>query len=593
MRRRRGYLAAVSAVLLAAAVTPTYATPTNVLVIVADDMGWGDLSLQGNTNLATPHLDSLAHQGASFEQFFVQPVCAPTRADFLTGRWHLRGGVRGVSSGGERLDLDERTIAEAFKAGGYATACFGKWHNGSQYPYHPNARGFDEYYGFTSGHWGEYFDPPLDHNGEAVRGEGYLPDDLTARAIKFMQEQHGGKTPFFCYVAFNTPHSPMQVPDPHWAKFETGAIELRGAKAEDEDVAHTRAALAMCENLDGNVGQMLAALDGLSAARDTIVVFFSDNGPDGARWNGGMRGRKGDVDDGGVRSALHIRWPARIQPETVIEPLAGAIDLYPTLATLAGVTVTSTGALDGVDLSPLLLGKVAEMPELNERLLFARWGGRMSVRSQQHRLDHQGRLYDIKGDPGQTTNIAAEFPAVTQRLASAGKKWQREMRRELNGEDDRPFPVGHADRAATVLPARDGIPHGGIQRSAKPANCSFFTNWTGPDDAMNWSVEVLTDARYEAIVHYTCGAPDVGSTVRLTLGDATWSGIIEAAFDPPLRGMEHDRVVRAESYVKDFRPLSLGAVALKAGRGTLTLRATEVMGREVGDVRSVELRRLE
>src|SRR5581483_10108349 len=123
----------------------------NVVIILADDQGWGDLSINGNTNLRTPHIDGMARDGARFERFFVQPVCSPTRAEVLTGRWHPRGGVHGVSTGAERLNLDERTIAEAFKAAGYVTGCFGKWHNGSQYPYHPNGRGFEEYYGFTSG----------------------------------------------------------------------------------------------------------------------------------------------------------------------------------------------------------------------------------------------------------------------------------------------------------------------------------------------------------------------------------------------------------------------------------------------------------
>ena len=150
-----------------------------MVVILSDDQGWGDLSLNGNTNLKTPHIDSLAKNGAKFDRFFVQPVCSPTRAEFLTGRYHPRGGVRDVSTGGERLNLDEKTIADTFRAAGYATGAFGKWHNGSQYPYHPNGRGFQEYYGFTSGHWGDYFDPPLDHNGVAVRGmksrEGFDP----------------------------------------------------------------------------------------------------------------------------------------------------------------------------------------------------------------------------------------------------------------------------------------------------------------------------------------------------------------------------------------------------------------------------------
>src|SRR5439155_15108088 len=135
--------------------------------------------------------------------------CAPTRAEFLTGRYHSRGGVRGVSTGAERLNLDEMTIAQTFKTAGYATGAFGKWHNGTQFPYHPNARGFDEYYGFTSGHWGQYFDPELDHNGKLVRGKGYISDDLTNHAMEFITQHKDG--PFFCYLPFNTPHSPMQV----------------------------------------------------------------------------------------------------------------------------------------------------------------------------------------------------------------------------------------------------------------------------------------------------------------------------------------------------------------------------------------------
>ena len=136
-------------------------TPPNIVVILTDDQGWGDLSLNGNNDLSTPNIDSLAKDGASFDRFFVCPVCSPTRAEFLTGRYHVRGGVYSTSAGGERLNLDEITIADTFKSAGYTTGAFGKWHNGMQYPYHPNGRGFDEFYGFCSGHWGDYFSPPL------------------------------------------------------------------------------------------------------------------------------------------------------------------------------------------------------------------------------------------------------------------------------------------------------------------------------------------------------------------------------------------------------------------------------------------------
>src|SRR5687767_670870 len=196
--------------------------PPNIVVFLADDAGWGDYGINGNKLARTPNIDSIGREGAQFDRFFVSAVCAPTRAEFLTGRYHSRGGVRGVSTGQERLNIDEKTFAEAFKAAGYATGCFGKWHNGSQWPYHPNARGFDEYYGFTSGHWGEYFDPPLEHNGRPVRGKGYIADDLTSHALQFIERNRD--KPFLCYIPFNTPHSPWAVPDEDWRRFKDKAI---------------------------------------------------------------------------------------------------------------------------------------------------------------------------------------------------------------------------------------------------------------------------------------------------------------------------------------------------------------------------------
>ena len=172
---------------------PNKPSRPNVILILADDQGWGDLSIHGNPDIATPNIDHLASDGVSFDRFYVQPVCSPTRAEILTGRYHVRSGVRSTSSGGERIDLDESLLSELFQNSGYRTGCFGKWHSGSQHPYHPNSRGFDEYYGFTSGHWGHYYDPPLDHNGIMVKGTGYLPNDLTDHAIDFIGH---GETPF-------------------------------------------------------------------------------------------------------------------------------------------------------------------------------------------------------------------------------------------------------------------------------------------------------------------------------------------------------------------------------------------------------------
>ena len=185
-------------------ITTSNNPPPNVIVILTDDQGWGDLSIHGNIDLQTPNIDKLAKSGVQFDRFYVSPVCSPTRAEFLTGRYHTRSGVYSTSAGGERLNLDEKTIADTFQNSGDLTGTFGKWHNGMQYPYHPNGRGFDEFYGFASGHWGNYFSPMLEHNGKIVQGEGYCVDDFTNKAISFMEKSVDEKTPFFTYIAYNT-----------------------------------------------------------------------------------------------------------------------------------------------------------------------------------------------------------------------------------------------------------------------------------------------------------------------------------------------------------------------------------------------------
>jgi arylsulfatase A-like enzyme len=569
------------------AVTALAAEPRqpNVVVILADDQGWGDLSIHGNTNLRTPHIDSIGKEGAVFDRFFVQPVCSPTRAEFLTGRYAPRCGVRNVTTGGERLDLDEKTIADAFKAAGYATAAFGKWHNGSQYPYHPNGRGFEEYYGFTSGHWGDYFSPPLDHNGVTVKGNGFLPDDITDHAVKFITS-HKAK-PFLCYLAFNTPHSPMQVPDDYWRRFEKLDLKLKADPGVKEDVPHTRAALAMCENLDDNVGRVLKTLDDLKLTNDTIVIYFSDNGPNGWRWNDGMKGRKGSTDEGGVRSPLLVRWPNHIKAGSIIKPIAAAIDLHPTLLDLAGVKAVNPLPFDGDSLAPLLFGKTDKTPD---RMLFQHWAGKISARTRQYRFDAVGKLFDMSADPAQTKDVSADHADIVKSFTEAVERWKKNVLAELPKNDERPYPVGHPAFPVTVLPARDGVPHGGVKRSSAAPNCSYFTEWKTTDDSMTWDVDIATAGKYEAVIHYTCLKGDVNSVLEMTLNGVKWTGQMKEAHDPPLRGKDNDRVPRtSESYMKDFSPLSLGVVDVPAGRGPLTLRAVKVPGQQVADVRAIVL----
>jgi len=579
---------------LSPAATPSADRGPNVVVLLADDAGWGDYGVSGNRLAHTPHIDSLARDGVSLERFFVCPVCAPTRAEFLTGRWHPRTGVYGVSLGQERLDLDERTIADCFRGAGYATGCFGKWHNGTQWPFHPMARGFDTFYGHSSGHWGEYFDPPLEREGRMERARGYIVDVCTTEAIAFIERQQD--RPFFCYVPFTTPHSPWAVPEEYWRRYRDLPIEQAATEADREQADQTRCALAMLENQDDNVGRLLATLERLGLTENTIVVYFSDNGPNSWRWNGGMAGRKGTTDEGGVRSVCFVRWPAGLPRGTRVAEVAGAIDLLPTLVSLAGVPREGGQPLDGRDLTPLLRAEATEWPE---RVFVSTWAGRTSVRSQDHRLDAADRLFDIASDPGQTRDLAATLPEVAARLRLARDAWWDGMPAAARpgggsfgdrGLDPRPLGVGYREFPITMLPARDGQPRGGVARSGRAPNCSYFVNWNDSAGEMAWEIDVQTAGRYEVVIDYTCPLVDAGATVELAFGERRLVGRVEPGWDPPLLANQ-DTLPRpdGESPMKEFRPLALGTIDLPRRRGPLVLRALAVPGATVMDVRRVTL----
>jgi len=580
----------------------TAATQPNVVVLLADDAGWGDYSFNGNNQLATPNIDSLAKAGAHFDRFFVQPVCSPTRSEFLTGRYHRRLGVYGVSTGQERMNLDEKTFADSFKAAGYVTGIFGKWHNGSQWPYHPLARGFDTFWGYTSGHWGEYFDAPLEHNGVMKSSKGYIVDVLTEKALQFIDRNKA--KPFLCYVPFTTPHSPFSVPPEDWKRFKDKPISQTATDAKSEIPDETRCALAMVENQDRNVGRILAKLKELNLENDTIVVYFSDNGPNGHRWNGGMKGTKASTDEGGVHSPLFIRWPGKIAAGTQVKPIAGAIDLSPTLQALAGVKRIGDKPLDGRDLSPLLSkGTDADWAP---RYIFNSWANNVSVRTQTHRLDNAGNLFDMIVDPGQTTPIQAKQPELAKELMAAVVAWRKELGIAIpaggkgkgkggngpgNAVDPRPLSVGYREFPITMLPARDGEPRGEMRRSSKAPNSSYFVNWTKPGDAAVWNVEVVTAGTYVVTLDYTCPKDDVGSKLELSFEGTLLKGQVTEAWDPALITDQDivPRSVHGESTMKPFRSMTLGEIKLEPGKGELRLRATEIPGRSVMDLRRVTM----
>ena len=563
-------------------------TQPNVVIILADDQGWGDLSINGNPLVQTPNIDGLAQAGIVLENFYVNSVCSPTRAEMLTGRYHVRGGVYSTSQGGERLDLDEHTIAEAFQKAGYQTGAFGKWHNGMQAPYHPNARGFDEFYGYCSGHWGSYFDAMLEHNGSIVQSKGYLTDVLTRRMIDFVSQKPNN--PFFAYLPLNTPHSPMQVPNRWFDKFKD--VKLPAHRYSDkENLEKTKAAYAMAENIDWNVGRLVHALDSLGQLENTIIIYFSDNGPNGNRWNKNMKGTKGSTDEGGVRSPFVIKWGDKISGGKKITTIAHAIDLYPTLTELANIDAQKENKFDGVSLANVLLEDVEES---TDRILYSFWKGELSLRSQQFRLDKDDQLFDMEKDLSQNNNVADKYPKEYEILKAAKAKWKKEVLSELPKTDQRTFPITHPDFPITQLPARDAKATGEIVRSNRWPNCSFYTNWKNETDSIYWTVEVLKEGNYQPVIYYTCAKENIGHTIHLSSNDKILaSRLVDVAFDSPLRGMEHDRIERGESFVKDWAKLKLETIQLEKGLTQLNLTASDFQGAQAIDFRMMILEKIE
>ncbi|UWX53864.1 arylsulfatase [Maribacter litopenaei] len=482
---------------------------SNVILIMADDQGWGDLSFHGNTNLNTPNIDAIAKKGVSFTNFFVQPVCSPTRAELLTGKYFTRLGVHDTSAGGERMDIGVPTIADILKNHGYKTAAFGKWHNGMQPPYHPNARGFDEFYGFASGHWGNYFSPLLEHNGELVHGNGFLADDLTDHAISFIQTHKDA--PLFVYLPLNTPHSPMQVPDLFWNRFKDKELVMKYQNPEEEDPQFTRAALAMVENIDSNVGRISEHLKTLGLEENTIVIYLSDNGPNGWRWNGGLRGKKGTTDEGGVKTPFFIRWKDHIKAGITVNRIGGSVDITPTLLGLLDISEDKLET-DGVNLAPWVFEPKSAF---KDRIIYNHWAGRTSLRTQRYRLDDENRLYDMVNDPKQKEDISEKHSKIRDSLVQEKFTWLAQYPPITKETDNRPFTLGHPDFTFTQLPARDGIPSGQIQRSNRFPNNTFFTNWTQTKDSIYWDVETLKKGKYQVTLYYTLPEGNAGAEISL------------------------------------------------------------------------------
>lgn len=429
--------------------------PPNVIVILTDDQGYGDIAAHGHPFVRTPHLDRLHGESLRLTDFHVMPLCAPTRAALMTGRDPLRDGVWATVLGRSILPTSTPTMAELFAANGYRTAMFGKWHLGDNAPARPQDKGFGHVFmhggggvGQTPDFWGnDYTDDAYRLGDEPIRTMGYCTDVWFAAAIAHIRESKD--KPFFVYLATNAPHAPF-VPPPE------SADAYRDIPGIDPSTA---AFYAMIENIDTNLGKLFDTLDETGLARDTIVVFLTDNGTaQGMRapgaFNAGMRGVKGSLYDGGHRVPCFIRWPGGDLPTGKkgrdIGGLTIVQDLLPTLASLCGLRLAEHPVpIDGRDLTPLLRGDEPAMePNRHAFVQFAQTDappqrGKAAVLTDRWRLIDSSELYDIRHDPAQAKNVAAEHPDVVDSLKAAYDCWFDGLGDSLNR--DNPIHIGGAE----------------------------------------------------------------------------------------------------------------------------------------------------
>lgn len=509
MQKMTKYICCSFLLLLPILATTQTAERPNVILIITDDQGYGDFGFTGNPHVQTPNLDQLAKESVRFNNFYVSPVCAPTRSSLMTGRYSLRTGVRDTYNGGAIMAANEVTIAETLKEVGYQTGIFGKWHLGDNYPSRPSDQGFDESLIHLSGGMGQvgdfttyfqgdrsYFDPVLWHNNEQEAYQGYCSDIFAANAIQFIEDNKDG--PFFCYLSFNAPHTPLQVPAPYLERYKDvdpstgfGQEDRPFPEMSEKDKEDARRVYAMVDNIDDNLGQLFKKLEELDIAEETIVIFMTDNGPQQRRYKAGLRGLKGSVWRGGVRVPLLFKYPQLKTPVEEIEETTAHIDLLPTITALCQADLPKMKKMDGTSLLPLLQGEKIE--DLNNRSLFFTWTRKspelynnMALQKGPYKLVGQTDydapisafgLFNIEEDPYEQTNLVAMHPAIANDLKQALDNCYADLIQSPNLMQPPLIQVGRSAENPLYLNRNDASGERGI--------------WAAPEVFGQWAVDML------------------------------------------------------------------------------------------------------
>jgi arylsulfatase A-like enzyme len=532
---------AMGLLLLSAALSPVCFTSAvcaaerpNVVVIMSDDQGGGDYGFVGNEVIRTPELDAMHKRSGYLSNFYVSPVCAPTRASLMTGRYNYRTRCIDTYVGRAMMDTDEVTLAEFLRDAGYQTGIYGKWHLGDNYPLRAMDQGFQESLIHRGGGIGQpsdpigaegkYTDPTLIKNGVETPMKGYCTDIYFDAAMDFIAKNAADGKSFFTYIATNAPHGPFHdVPQELYDEylkvdFSPILVQKVGPKRLAQERDKLARIAAMITNIDQNVGRLFEKLDDLGVRDNTIVVYLNDNGPNTMRYVGDMRGMKTGVDDGGIRSPLLFHWPAKVRPRQISSAQCAHIDLLPTILDACGVDVPTEHKLDGRSFLPLLTDNNPAWP--TRQLVFQTHRGNepqryhhFAIHEHPWKLVHSSgfgaesfkgepklQLYDLSKDPRQQRDVATDNPEVFQRLKAGYETWFEDVSstRPDNYAPPR-IVIGTANEVRTVLTRQDWRHTGGRPWAA--------------DSNGHWLLEAVDAGDYEVELIFASDHPQGRATI--------------------------------------------------------------------------------
>tara|TARA_Y100001935_G_scaffold56541_1_gene47228 strand:- start:317 stop:2044 length:1728 start_codon:yes stop_codon:yes gene_type:complete len=457
----------------------------NVIIVITDDQGYGDIGYNGNPHLITPNLDKFASESIRFNNFHVSPVCAPTRSSLLTGRYSLRTGVADTYNGGAIMSTNEITLAEIFNDNNYKTAIFGKWHLGDNYPSRPSDQGFQESLIHLSGGIGQvgdftnyykgstsYFDPILWLNNKQKKYNGYCSDVFTDEAIEFIEKNKDNQ--FFCYLSFNAPHTPLQVPEKYYQIYkdiDPTIIDGKSLNMTKKNILDAKKIYGMVTNIDENFGKLINKLDELKLKENTIIIFMTDNGPQQPRYVSNLRGLKSQVYNGGIKVPFYLNFP-KIHNEGIdLDFFSAHIDVLPTITKLCDLPIPNDRKIDGIDLFDNNINKkerdffsywTRKSPELYKNISLNSGNYKFVGNTNYSSGIEDFELYNLEIDPNESENLIFNEKSIALEMKSRMDEIYNELINSKNLNDKPRINIGTKYENPTFLNRNDASGQRGI-----------------------------------------------------------------------------------------------------------------------------------